>query len=66
MNTGKIVQVMGPVVDVSFDNELPLINNALEIKVDADKNNGVPINLTLEVALHHGGSVVRCIAMDST
>ena len=63
---GKIVQVMGPVIDVSFDGELPEINFALVVDVPADKNNGVPINLTLEVSLHLGNNVVRTIAMDST
>ncbi len=66
MNKGKIVQVMGPVVDVSFETEMPAINNALTVFATAEQNNGVPINLTLEVALHQGGSIVRCIAMDST
>lgn len=60
MNKGKIVQVMGAIVDVKFDN-LPKINNALIIKNDEYK-----INLTLEVALHVGDGVVRCISMDST
>ena len=35
MNTGKVVQVMGPVIDVKFDQELPEINHALTIDVDA-------------------------------
>ena len=63
---GKIVQVQGPVVDVKFDDELPKINDALKINIDANDNFGVGINLTLEVALHIGGHVVRCISMDST
>lgn len=63
---GKIVQVQGPVVDVKFDDKLPNINDALKINVDACDNAGVAINLTLEVALHIGNGVVRCIAMDST
>ena len=63
---GRIVEVKGPVVDVEFDNELPNINDALVCKVDAKDNNGVEINLTLEVELHVGNKVVRCIAMDST
>ncbi|ERJ11458.1 F0F1 ATP synthase subunit beta [Haloplasma contractile] len=67
MNKGKIVSVMGPVVDVSFDTgELPAIFNALKIKQDAKDNNGVPVELTLEVELHLGDHVVRCVAMDST
>ena len=59
---GHISQIMGAVVDVTFpDNQLPEIYNALE--VDRDANEG---KLTLEVAQHIGGSIVRTIAMDST
>ncbi len=65
-NIGKIVQVMGPVVDVEFTGEMPRINNALEIKVNKKDNNGVEINLTLEVSLFLGGGILRTIAMDST
>ncbi len=67
MNKGYIVQVTGPVVDVKFDNgTLPAINNALTINVPEYENNGVAINLVLEVALHNGDKIVRCIAMDAT
>ena len=66
MNKGKIIAVRGPVVDVIFPDSLPNINNALEIKIPEHKNNGIAIDLVLEVALHIGESVVRCIAMDST
>jgi len=65
-NIGKIVQVMGPVVDVMFEEGMPSINNALEIKVPADKNNGIAIDLTLEVSLFLGDKMIRTIAMDST
>ena len=65
--TGKVVEVKGPVVDVLFESgELPKINDALKICVSKEENNGVAINLTLEVALHIGNSKVRTIAMDST
>ena len=65
--TGHVVEVKGPVVDVSFaGEELPKINDALKINIPAEQNNGFAINLTLEVALHIGNSKVRCIAMDST
>ncbi|NOT40854.1 MAG: F0F1 ATP synthase subunit beta, partial [Alphaproteobacteria bacterium] len=57
--TGKVTQVIGAVVDVHFDGELPAILNALETK------NGT-IRLILEVAQHLGESTVRTIAMDST
>ncbi len=63
---GRIVEVKGPVVDVEFTKELPNINDALVCKIPASENNGVEINLTLEVELHVGNRVVRCIAMDST
>ncbi|QBO36732.1 F0F1 ATP synthase subunit beta [Periweissella cryptocerci] len=62
MSAGKVVQVIGPVVDVQFplDNVLPDINNALVI----DKGEGK--TLTVEVSLALGDGVVRTIAMDST
>jgi F-type H+/Na+-transporting ATPase subunit beta len=61
-NIGHIVQVQGPVVDVSFPpDQLPPINNAIII---ADPTRG--IELTVEVAQHLGNDVVRCIAMSST
>ena len=64
---GRIVEVKGPVVDVLFDEgNMPSINEALTVKIPAEENNGVQINLTLEVALHIGNKKVRCIAMDST
>ena len=66
MNYGKVVQVVGPVVDVRFDRELPAIYNALEIKYTSEENEGIAIDLVLEVALHTGDGVVRTIAMDST
>ncbi len=58
-NIGKITQVMGPVVDVQFDSDLPPILNALETTND-DKR------LVLEVAQHLGENTVRTIAMDAT
>lgn len=58
-NVGTIAQVIGAVVDVTFDGVLPAILNALETD-----NNGQ--RLVLEVAQHLGESTVRCIAMDGT
>ncbi|WP_033924592.1 F0F1 ATP synthase subunit beta [Sphingomonas sp. 35-24ZXX] len=58
-NIGKISQVIGAVVDVTFDGEIPAILNALETV-----NNGN--RLVLEVAQHLGENTVRCIAMDGT
>lgn len=60
MNEGKIVQIIGPVVDVEFlEEKLPDLYNAVIIK-----ENG--INLTMEVMQHLGGSKVRCVALAST
>src|SRR6202040_2102817 len=65
MNTGNIVQIIGPVVDVEFGNvtELPKIYNALEIEYEV---NGNPTKLTLEVQQHLGENWVRSVAMSST
>jgi F-type H+-transporting ATPase subunit beta len=65
MNEGFISQVIGPVIDVKFENKkLPSIFNALTLTNPAinDKEN----NLVLEVAQHLGEDIVRCIALDST
>ena len=60
MNVGKVVQIVGAVVDIRFDKErLPDLLNAIEID-----NNGTKI--VAEVAQHIGDDVVRCIAMSST
>lgn len=59
---GKIIQVMGPVVDVEFDGYLPEINEAINV-VLADAS---AARLVLEVAAHIGDSRVRTIAMDMT
>ena len=56
---GKIIQIMGPVVDVEFDGYLPAINDAIEVP-------GTKERLVLEVAAHLGDSRVRTIAMDMT
>lgn len=64
MSTGKIVAVIGPVVDVEFDaSEVPHIYNALEVSYEVG---GESKSLTLEVALQLGGGVVRAVAMDAT
>src|SRR5210317_1639604 len=62
---GKIVQVIGPVVDVEFEpGTLPDIMNALAVSNPAINDDEG--NLIIEVALHLGDNVVRCIAMDQT
>ncbi|TFJ92254.1 F0F1 ATP synthase subunit beta [Lentibacillus salicampi] len=64
MSKGHITQIMGPVVDVKFDEgQLPDINNALVVRPGEDD---IDTDLTLEVALHLGDNAVRTIAMDST
>ena len=64
MAKGKVVQVIGAVVDVEFPaGELPAILNAVEIKGKAED---VEIDLVVEVMQHLGDSVTRCIAMSST
>ena len=57
MKTGKIIQVMGPVVDVEFEDEnLPAIRDALEV-LNGDKKS------VMEVAQHIGNNTVRCIML---
>ena len=64
MTMGKIVQVVGPVVDIEFQGqELPAIYNAIVIE---DKNEQHDIKLTVEVMQHLGDHVVRAVAMSST
>ena len=65
MNIGRLVQVIGPVVDVAFEEgKLPNIMNA--IAITNPTINDVEDNLIVEVAQHLGDNVVRCIAMDIT
>ncbi|MGV8145809.1 MAG: F0F1 ATP synthase subunit beta [Alkaliphilus sp.] len=59
-NIGKVVQIIGPVIDIKFANEkMPNLLNAIEIKSG-------DITLTVEVAQHIGADIVRCVAMSST
>ncbi|MDH4330508.1 MAG: F0F1 ATP synthase subunit beta [Candidatus Moranbacteria bacterium] len=60
MNKGKVSQVIGPVVDVEFEDKLPKIYDALEINLGKDEK------LVLEVNQHLGGNKVRAIAMGAT
>lgn len=66
MNTGRIVQVVGPVVDIEFSPKtMPAILNA--IKIDGTTDDGkVKIHLTCEVMQHIGYNIVRTVAMSST
>jgi len=63
MNKGKIVQVIGPVVDVEFPTPIPAIYNALTVDY---KVLNQPAKLTLEVQQHLGDNWVRTVAMSST
>lgn len=64
MNKGKIVQVIGPVVDVEFPETVPAIYNALVVEYDRPFHGRT--KLTLEVQQHLGDNVVRTIAMSTT
>jgi F-type H+/Na+-transporting ATPase subunit beta len=68
VNKGKVVQVIGPVVDIEFPpGKLPDIYSALRIEREADEKNRLPeIRLTLETAQHLGENRVRSVAMSST
>lgn len=59
MNTGKIISIIGPVVDIEFKEKLPAIYNALQTYIDKKR-------LVLEVQQHLGSSLVRAVAMSST
>ncbi len=68
MNAGKVVQVIGPVVDIEFaPGKLPEIYNAVVIRsADQDKKTANEIDLTLEVMQHLGNNAVRTVALSST
>lgn len=67
MAKGRVVQVMGPVVDIEFDRgSLPAIYNAIKIEHKAQNSGEREINLTVEAAVHLGDNMVRCVAMSST
>jgi F-type H+-transporting ATPase subunit beta len=64
--SGRVVQIIGPVVDIEFpDGHLPAILNAVHIADDGDAGQ-MAIDVTVEVALHLGENRVRCIAMEPT
>jgi F-type H+-transporting ATPase subunit beta len=67
MNEGKVSQVIGAVVDVEFEKELPAILNALKIESPGNSEKGIPtLDITLEVASHLGENKVRTLAMQTT
>ena len=63
MNIGKVVQVVGPVVDVEFPDALPSIFNALTVDYTVESQ---PVSLTLEVQQHLGDQWIRAISMSGT
>ncbi len=64
-NIGRVVQVIGPVVDIEFEPEnLPEIYNAIRIK--SDERHGTPVDVVCEAQQHLGRNQVRTVAMDST
>ncbi|MBP2629056.1 MAG: synthase subunit beta [Firmicutes bacterium] len=64
MSIGKVIQVIGPVVDIEFPPEqLPAIYNSVKIR---DTSTDVEVSLIVEVMQHLGDNVVRCVAMSST
>src|SRR5665647_2237208 len=62
MNTGTVVQVIGPVIDVRFPDEIPAIYNALRVRIGEGEGNEV----VCEVQQHLGDHKVRAVAMDAT
>jgi len=64
MNTGTVVQVIGPVIDVRFPDEIPAIYNAITVTVDS--GDGQAREVVCEVQQHLGDDKVRAVAMDST
>ena len=63
MNKGKIVQIIGPVVDIEFSDKVPAIYNAVTVDFTVQGN---PVKLTLEVQQHLGDNWIRAVAMSST
>jgi len=67
MNIGKVSQVIGVVIDVEFEKELPAILDALRVEESGNPAKGIPeINLTLETVAHLGDNKVRTLAMGAT
>ena len=61
-NIGRVIQIIGPVVDVQFDKAVPAIYSAVRIQDDG-KGGGMPIDVVTEVEQHLGESRVRCVSM---
>src|SRR6266581_5696386 len=61
-NVGRVVQIIGPVVDVEFDQAIPPIHNAVRIH-DEGKGGGIAIDVITEVEQHIGQNRARCVSM---
>jgi F-type H+-transporting ATPase subunit beta len=67
LKTGKIIQVIGPVIDAEFETgNLPELNNAVMVRTEDQEDKTREFNLTFEVAQHLGNNAVRCVSMQST
>jgi len=68
MNKGKVVQVIGPVVDVRFEDKLPELYNAVKIMSEdqPDEYAQKDVDITMEAMQHLGNDTVRCVALSST
>ncbi|MDQ0297832.1 F-type H+-transporting ATPase subunit beta [Salibacterium salarium] len=67
MSNGRVTQIMGPVVDVSFPSgQLPELNNALTVSQKSQSEDIADVEVSLEVALHLGNDTVRTVSMGST
>jgi F-type H+-transporting ATPase subunit beta len=62
-NIGRVVQVIGPVVDVEFEGTVPAIYTAVRVQDDGKSGGGVPIDVVTEVEQHLGDHRVRCVSM---
>ncbi len=65
MNKGKVIQVIGPVLDVEFEGELPPIYNAVRVR-HKDEETGVDLDIIAEIEQHLGENRVRCVSMQPT
>ncbi len=66
MNKGKVVQIVGPVLDIAFEEQLPEILNAVTIEYKPEGSTEDAMIITAEVAQHLGENKVRCISMQPT
>ncbi|CAM2008123.1 F0F1 ATP synthase subunit beta [Acanthopleuribacter pedis] len=66
MNKGKVVQIVGPVLDIAFEEQLPEILNAVTIDYKPEGSTEDAVKITAEVAQHLGENKVRCISMQPT